>query len=136
MSMRNLKTKEERQKINEKISEIKQNSTLLFREFCYYSSIGMSLKEILKRTGITYKTIGVWRKKMEFVEKIERVSLDRAIREALFRRKEQIQCFDYLKKEMNYWSTYEEVAEVINISRYHYKTVRDYITEELVKINS
>jgi hypothetical protein len=74
---------------------------------------------------------------MEFIEKISQVTLDRAIREALFRKKEQIKCFEFLKRDVNYWCKYEDVQqEIPDLSRYHFKIVKEYITEELVKINS
>ena len=60
--------------------------------------------------------------------------LDRAFREMLFKKKEQIKCFDYLTTDYNFWSTYEEITKEIAISRYHYKQVKDYIIDELNRI--
>lgn len=122
---------EKQLKINEKINQTKANFALLFPKFCYFKNSGMKLKDIIKQLKITYKTAQKWRYKVEFIDKIRQVTLDRAFNEMIFKKKEQIQCFEYLKLELNFWSTYEEVAKNINISRYHYKQVRDYIIEEL-----
>jgi hypothetical protein len=112
-------------------------TALQFKEFCYIINNAKNGKEIKAKLKISYKTIQLWRSRMKFIEKIGQVTLDRAIKEALFRKKEQIKCFDYLVQDVNYWSSYEEVAKVLpNLSRYHFKAVKDYIKEELTKINS
>lgn len=70
---------------------------------------------------------------MNFIEKIENVKIDRALSELIFSNKEQIICFEYLKKDYNYFLTYDEVSKKINISRYFFKIVKNYIKEELTK---
>lgn len=70
---------------------------------------------------------------MNFIEKIENVKIDRALSELIFSIKEQIICFEYLKKDYNYFLTYDEVSKKINISRYFFKIVKNYIKEELTK---
>ena len=68
---------------------------------------------------------------MKFIEKIGEVKIDRALREMIFSSKSQIECFEYLTKEFNYFATYDEVKEHVNITRYLYKIVKKYIQEEL-----
>jgi hypothetical protein len=68
---------------------------------------------------------------MNFIEKIKNVSIDRALAELIFTNKEQILCFEFLKEDYNYFLQYDEVAKKINISRYFYKIVKNYIKEEL-----
>lgn len=117
--------------------EKRHKTALQFKEFCYIINNAKNGKEIKAKLKISYKTIQLWRTRMKFIEKIGQVTLDRAIQEALFRKKEQIKCFEYLVQDVNYWSSYEEVAKVLpNLSRYHFKAVKDYIKEELTKINS
>jgi hypothetical protein len=121
----------------EKNFEKRHKTALQFKEFCYIINNAKNGKEIKAKLKISYKTIQLWRTRMKFIEKIGQVTLDRAIQEALFRKKEQIKCFEYLVQDVNYWSSYEEVAKVLpNLSRYHFKAVKDYIKEELTKINS
>lgn len=126
---------EKQQKINEKIIQTKSNFTLLFSKFCYLINNGIKTKEILKQLGITYKTIQKWRKKWMITDKIKAVTLDRALKEMIFKKKEQILCFEYLQQDYNFWSSYKEVSNVIDISQYHFKQVKDYIMEEMDKIN-
>lgn len=126
---------EKRQKINEKIIQTKSNFTLLFSKFCYFIKSGMKNKEILKQLGITYKTLQKWRKKWMITDKIKAVTLDRALKEMIFKKKEQIICFEYLQQDYNFWSSYKEVSKVVDISQYHFKQVKDYIMEEIDKKN-
>lgn len=126
---------EKRQKINEKIIQTKSNFTLLFSKFCYFNESGMKNKEILKQLEITYKTLQKWRKKWMITDRIKAVTLDRALKEMIFKKKEQIQCFEYLQEDYNFWSSYKEVSKVIDISQYHFKQVKDYIMEEIDKKN-
>lgn len=130
-----IKMTEKQQKINEKIIKTKLNFTLLFSKFCYLISNGMKTKEILKQLGITYKTIQKWRKKWMITDKIKAVTLDRALKEMIFKKKEQIICFEYLQQDYNFWSSYKEVSKVVDISQYHFKQVKDYIMEEIDKKN-
>lgn len=73
---------------------------------------------------------------MKFIEKIDSVGIDRALKEMIFTDKSQIECFEFLIKDLNYFCTYNEVKKHIQISRYFFKVVKDYITEELSKENS
>ena len=68
-------------------------------------------------------------------DRIKAVTLDRALKEMIFKKKEQIQCFEYLQEDYNFWSTYKEVSKHIDISQYHFKQVKDYIMEEIDKKN-
>ena len=92
-------------------------------------------KEVLDRLSICYKTLTKWKKQMEFIKKINEVKIDRALREMLFTSKEQVQCFEFLIKDLNYFSTYEEVNKIVPISRYYFKIVHKYIKDELTKLN-
>jgi hypothetical protein len=72
---------------------------------------------------------------MEFSQKIKNVTIDRALKELIFTSKEQIICFEFLKKDYNYFLNYDEVSKHMNISRYFFKSVKNYIKEELTESN-
>ena len=91
---------------------------------------------IIEKTKICSKTLKKWKKQMKFIEKIDSINVDRALKEMLFTDKSQIECFVFLVKDLNYFCTFSEVKKHINISRYLYKVVKDYITEELSKENN
>jgi hypothetical protein len=90
-------------------------------------------KYLIEKIGICRKTLKKWKDKMEVLEKLKNVTIDRALREVLFTKKSQIKCFEWLIKDLNYFSTYNEVKDVIDITRYHYTIVKNYIKEELSK---
>lgn len=79
------------------------------------------------------KTIKKWKGKLEVLKKLKKVTIDRALREVLFTKKVQIECFEWLIKDLNYFSTFNEVSKVIPITRYHYTIVKNYIKEELTR---
>jgi hypothetical protein len=62
---------------------------------------------------------------------LENITIDRALAELRFTRPEQIECFTYLTTDLNYFKKYDEIKTHCNISRYQYKIVKNYITEEL-----
>lgn len=120
------------EKLKEKINESKFNRLSKMKE--------ISLEEeenlLLQKLRICKKTLRKWKNNMKFIEKIGEVKIDRALKEMIFSSKSQIECFEYLTKEFNYFATYDEVKQHINITRYLYKIVKKYIQEELSKINS
>ena len=68
---------------------------------------------------------------MSMIEKIGDVKIDRALNEMIFTSKREIELFNYLKQDLNFWETYEEVTKIIPISRYYFRRVKEYIIEEL-----
>lgn len=110
-----------------KINESKFNRLSKMKE--------ISLEEdenlLLQKLKICSKTLRKWKKNMKFIEKIGEVKIDRALREMIFSSKSQIECFEFLIKDFNYFATYDEVKEHIDITRYLYKIVKKYIQEEL-----
>lgn len=117
--------------INGKINDTKFNRLLKMKKLSYNKNIDEKI--ILKDLNICQKTLKDWKKKMEMTNQLERITIDRALKEMLFSQKCQIECFEFLKKDLNYFSTYEEVKKHIKISRYLYKVVKRYIREELLK---
>ena len=43
---------------------------------------------------------------MQFIEKIGDVKIDRALKQMLFTQKCQIECFEFLVKDFNYFATF------------------------------
>lgn len=115
------------EKVKEKINESKFNRLSKMKE--------ISLEEdenlLLQKLRICTKTLRKWKNNMKFIEKIGEVKIDRALREMIFSSKSQIECFEFLIKDFNYFATYDEVKEHVNITRYLYKIVKKYIQEEL-----
>lgn len=111
-----------------KINNTKQNRVVLMQEVL--NNCGNE-KYLIEKIGICKKTLQKWKGKMEVLEKLKNVTIDRALREVLFTKKSQIQCFEWLMKDLNYFSTFNEVKEIIPITRYHYNIVKTYIREEL-----
>lgn len=95
----------------------------------------LNTKEILLRLNICYKTLTTWKKKMEFIKRIDEVTINRALKEMLFTDKSQIKCFEFMIKDFNYFCTFDEINKHVKITRYYYKIVKDYIHDELTKLN-
>lgn len=95
----------------------------------------LNSEEALLRLNICYKTLKTWKKKMEFVKRIDEVTIDRALKEMLFTDKSQIECFEFMVKDFNYFCTFDEINKHVKITRYYYKIVKDYIHDELIKLN-
>lgn len=101
------------------------------------SLMQMVLREIenerylVEKIGICKKTLKKWKGKLKMIEQLKKVTIDRALREVLFTKKVQIECFEWLVTDLNYFSTYNEAYKVIPITRYHYTIVKNYIKEEL-----
>ena len=55
-------------------------------------------EDVLKIFGISRPTLQKWRKKWMITDRIKAVTLDRALKEMIFKKKEQIQCFEYLQE--------------------------------------
>lgn len=121
------------EEITKKINDTKFNRILKMKHLVYNITIDENVFE--KKFKVCKKTIRKWKKKMTLLEKIEKVNIDRALSEMIFKNKAQILCFEFMKKDLNFFSTYEEVNKEIVISRYFYKTVKKYILEEIEKID-
>lgn len=121
------------EEITKKINDTKFNRILKMKNLVYNITIDENVFE--KKFKVCKKTIRKWKKKMALLEKIEKVNIDRALSEMIFKNKAQILCFEFMKKDLNFFSTYEEVNKEIVISRYFYKTVKKYILEEIEKID-
>lgn len=117
--------------ISKKIKETKYKKFKILNILCYYINNNKSDEQISKLLQINVQTVKKWRKEMNFIEKIQNVKIDRALAELIFSNKEQILCFEFLKKDYNYFLQYDVVSKHIKISRYFYKIVKNYIKEEL-----
>lgn len=120
--------------ITQKIKEGKSKKPLFFQKYDYIKNI-KSLTQIANLFNINTATVKKWSWQMEFSQKIKNVTIDRALRELIFTSKEQIICFEFLKKDYNYFLNYDEVSKHMNISRYFFKSVKNYIKEELTESN-
>ena len=91
--------------------------------------------EILKTLNICKKTLIKWRIKMNILNKLEKITIDRALNDMIFTDRCQIETFNYLKKDVNWFATWGEVNKIIPISRYFFRIVKKYMLEECEKIN-
>lgn len=128
-----MKTDIDIEKRTEKILKTKLNRRLLFERFCYYIKQGKSISFICEELKLNYRTVKKWKIKMDFIEKINKVKIDRALREMIFTTKKEIELFNLLVTGLNFWCSYEEITKEynINISRYFFKRVKQYIMEEI-----
>ena len=117
--------------IIKKINQTKANFSLLFTKFCYYYNKWLSLNHIKKLLDINYVTVLKYERKRQMIDKIHKVTIDRALRELIFKSEGEIKLFDFLIKDLNFWKTYEQVNKQIPISRYFFNRVREYILEEV-----
>ena len=90
-------------------------------------------KELKSKLSVCYNTIKKWKSKMEVLSKLRKVTIDRALKEMIFTNKIQVEVFEWLLEDLNYFSTFKEVSKRFPITRYYYKTVIDYIREEIKK---
>lgn len=114
--------------VKDKINESKFNRLEKMTKLKDLHSDNASMMQSLQ---ICYKTLMKWKKNMKFIEKIGEVKIDRALKEMIFSSKSQIECFEFLVKDFNYFATFDEVKANVNITRYYYKIVKNYIQEEL-----
>lgn len=117
--------------IIEKIKKNKQNFSLLFKEFYYNRNDGLNLNQIRKKLDVNYLTVLKYERKRVMLDKIHKVTIDRALRELIFNSVQEIKLFNYLITDLNFWLTYEQVNQQIPISRYYFKRVKEYILEEV-----
>lgn len=118
-----------------KINETKLKNQLLLQTICYDQNIAeKSIQSISKELNINYRTAKKLKERYGMKEIIEKVKINRALNELLFRCPEQIKLFEFLTTDLNYFCTFNEVQKVIPISRYNYNKVKNYITEELQKL--
>ena len=88
----------------------------------------------IKELRICTKTVKKWKNKMQFIEKIGDVKIDRALKQMLFTQKCQIECFEFLVKDFNYFATFQQVKKQVKITRYLYNVVKSYIRQQLTRM--
>lgn len=115
--------------ITGKINDTKFNRLLKMKKLSYNNNIDEKI--ILKDLNICQKTLKEWKRKMQMTNRLEKVTIDRALKEMIFTQKSQIECFEFLKKDLNYFATFEEVRKNVDITRYLYRVVKKYIREEI-----
>lgn len=115
--------------ITGKINDTKFNRLLKMKKLSYNNNIDEKI--ILKDLNICQKTLKEWKRKMQMTNRLEKVTIDRALKEMIFTQKCQIECFEFLKKDLNYFATFEEVRKHVDITRYLYRVVKKYIREEI-----
>lgn len=115
-----------------KINDTKFSRVLKMNKLIYNNIINED--EILEDLKICKKTLKKWKEKMNILQKIEKITIDRALNEMIFKDKNQIACFNYLKEDCNWFAPLSEIQKVVPISRYYYKAVKEYMMEEIQKI--
>lgn len=116
----------------EKINETKSRKSLLLHEICYAANVDKkSVSDISREFNINYRTAKKLKDRYAMKQILSRVKIDRALRELLFTCPEQVELFDYLITDLNFFCKYDDIKTRFNISRYHYKKVKDYIQDEL-----
>lgn len=120
------------EKIVEKINDTKHNRIAKMSALNYNKN--MPEHVFIKKFNICKRTLKKWKGQMEVLKKLNKVTMDRALKELIFNHKSQILCFEYLKKDLNLFCTYDEVNKEIPITRYYYKIVKQYILDELKNV--
>lgn len=115
----------------EKILQTKANTSLLFKKFCYLKNKGIKLSKIAETLKVNYRTVQKWEYKMTYLEKIHKVKIDDALKSLYFTSKKEIELFNFLTKDINFWEKYEEIVKTIPISRYYFRRVKGYIIEQV-----
>ena len=116
-----------------KINDSKFNRILKMQKLNYNNLYDEN--EILKTLNICKKTLIKWRIKMNILNKLEKITIVRALNDMIFTDRCQIETFNYLKKDVNWFATWGEVNKIIPISRYFFRIVKKYMLEECEKIN-
>lgn len=117
----------------EKINDSKFNRLLKMQKLNYIDIYNEN--DFLKDLNICKKTLRKWKKKMTILEKMKKITVDRALQEMIFTDKSQIDAFNYLKEDVNWFSTWTEVNKEVKISRYFFRIVKKYMLEEVKNIN-
>ena len=94
----------------------------------------MTITEIAQFLKINYRTAKKLKEQYNMRDLLHQVKIDRALRQLTFSCPEQIECFYFLTKDLNYFLKFNDVQAQIKISRYNYNKVKEYIQEELQKI--
>ena len=115
----------------QKIIETKSKMALFLDKVCYIDNINVSISELANDFNINFRTAKKLKEQLKMKHFLSQVKIDRALHELLFNCAEQIECYEYLTTDLNYFKKYEDVKAHIPISRYNYKKVKDYITDEL-----
>lgn len=115
----------------QKIIETKSKKSLFLDKICYFNNTIIKTSNIAEFFNINYRTAKKLKEQFEMKHFLSQIKIDRALKELLFNCPEQIECYEYLVTDLNYFKKYDDIKTVIPISRYNYKKVKDYITEEL-----
>ena len=119
----------------EKINETKLKRSLLLYEICYNIDMAeITSSKLSQQLKINYRTAKKLKGYYQMKEILQKVKIDRALRELLFSCPEQVECFYFLIKDLNYFYRFDDVQKEIKISRYNYRKVKEYIQEELKRI--
>ena len=128
-------TKDNKYNNSEKISTTKRNFSLLFNNFCYYYNNGMNISEISKIIQLNWRTVKNMEKKYKLLEKIHSLKIEPAIEAGVITTLKDVELFEFLTKDNNYFKKYSEINQAIPISRYFYKSIKQYITDKIVDKN-
>jgi len=129
-------TKDSSKQYMEKIKRTKLNSSLIYDKIYYYINSGKNITEIIKLLDINYMT--VWRlwNKMDVIAKIHEVTLEKALRNFIFKSETEVKIFEFMKKDINFFKKFNDVKKVIpSATRYYYKNVKNYILSEIEEKN-
>ena len=119
----------------QKIIQTKSKRALFLREICYNIDMqNMTVSEMAQFFNINFRTAKKLKEQYNMRDLLHQVKIDRALRQLAFSCPEQIECFYFLTKDLNYFLKFNDVQAQIKISRYNYNKVKDYIQEELQKI--
>lgn len=120
-----------------KIVETKLKKSLYFEEICYNNNIqNKTVGDLARYWNINYKTAKSIKERFEMREILKNIKIDRALKELLFSCPEQVELFEYLTTDLNYFKKYDDIKAAITISRYNYNKVKNYITEEIQNITT
>lgn len=119
----------------QKIIQTKSKRALFLREICYNIDMkNIAIKQLQQLLDINYRTAKKLKEQYNMKDLLHQIKIDRALRQLVFSCPEQIECFYFLTKDLNYFLKFNDVQTKIKISRYNYNKVKDYIQEELQKI--
>lgn len=119
----------------QKINETKSKNTLFLHNLCYNNDVlNLTISDLARQFNVNYRTAKRLKEKIYMKELIERVKIDRALRELLFTCPVQVELFYFLIEDLNYFWKYDEIKQKFNISRYNYKKVKEYIQDELNRL--
>jgi len=73
---------------------------------------------------------------MDVIAKIHEVTLEKALRNFIFKSETEVKIFEFMKKDINFFKKFNDVKKVIpSATRYYYKNVKNYILSEIEEKN-